>query len=399
MDKFLASRGISGDKAIAVDDTVLVMEMPSTAGSKMLENFTPLFDAEAVTRIKTAGYEVAGKTNVGEFGLDALGETSFRGGVQKPDGCFAGAAAELVFDGSVAAALCVDLNGYPRRAAAVTDTVFVKPTYGTVSRYGIIACACSSEQIGVAAKTAKTCAEILSVISGYDPKDGTSIKTEKYDYSADLPMSGQKVGIPTEFLVKADTETVEKVKKQAAAMAAQGAVVEEFSFPAVDFATSAYLSILAGETCNNLSRYDGVKFGYRSERSKNIEDLYVNSRTEAFSLLTKFIILYGSNVLSQSCYGDFYDKSLRVRRVLKDALSGAFERYDLLLSPACSKTSYNATDFEDGLKTVYNEMYFSALANLTGIPTIVAGGIQFMADSFGENTLFSAAVTVEGARV
>ena len=391
MNKFMTPLGITGDKAVAIDDTILTREMPSTAGSKMLESFVSLFEAEAVTRLEAAGYKIAGKANVGEFGLDVLGETSFRGGMA--------CAASLVSEEAVEAALCVDLNGYPRRAAAVTNTVFIKPTYGTVSRYGIIPCACSAEQIGVAAKSAKSCAEILSAISGYDPKDGTSIKTEKYDYSAALPAAGQKVGIPVEFLKKADAATVEKVKKLAAEMTAQGATVEEFSLPEIEFAAPAYLALLAGETCNNLSRYDGVKFGHRSQQAKTIDDLYINSRTEAFGLLTKAIILYGSHVLSQGCYDELYDKGMRVRRVLKDKLKGVFEKYDLLLTPACSKASYSEPDFEDELKAVYNEMYFSALASITGIPAIVAGGVQLMADSFCENKLLSAVAMLEGASV
>ena len=390
MDKFITSLGITGDKAVAIDDTILTRKTPSTAGSKMLENFVSLFEAEAVTRLEAAGYEIAGKANVGEFGLDVLGETSFFGSIPN--------AAELVSDGTVGAALCVDVNGCPRRAAAVTNTVFIKPTYGTVSRYGIIPCACSAEQIGVAAKTAKACAEILSVISGYDSKDGTSIKTEKYNYSADLPVSGKKIGIPVEFLAKADAATVEKTKKLAAEMSAQGASVEEFSLPEIEFAAPAYLTLLAGETCNNLSRYDGVKFGHRSQQSKTIDDLYTNSRTEAFGLLTKFIILHGSHVLSQGCYDELYDKSLRVRRVLKEKLQSVFGKYDLLLTPACSKTAYSADDFADELKAVYNEMYFSALASITGIPAIAAGGVQLMADSFCENKLFSAAAVLEGVK-
>ena len=178
---------------IAVDDTILLKGVPATAGSRMLENFVPLFSAEVVERMEKAGYTVSGKTNVGEFGLDLLGETSYFG-AETVDGKLVGAAAELVRKGEVKAALNVDLNGAPRRAAAVSEVVFVKPTYATVSRYGVIAAACSGEQIGVTAADAKTAAEVLSVIAGHDDKDGTSLPKEKYEYTCDLDVKGSLIG-------------------------------------------------------------------------------------------------------------------------------------------------------------------------------------------------------------
>ena len=176
---------------IAVDDTILVKDLPATAGSKMLENFKPLFSAEAVERLEKAGYVISGKTNVGEFGLDLLGEFSNFEPVTE-NGNLAGAAASLVAKGEIKAALNVDLNGAPRRAAAVSGVDFIKPTYGTVSRYGIIACACSGEQIGVTASNAADMKEILSVIAGHDSKDGTSLPAEKYEYS----IGGHALGCP-----------------------------------------------------------------------------------------------------------------------------------------------------------------------------------------------------------
>ena len=174
---------------IAVDDTILVKDLPAQAGSKMLEGFTPLFSAEAVVRLENAGYSVSGKTNVGEFGLDLVGEFSYTG-----DGELKGAAAELVKAGEAEAALGVDMNGATRRSAALSEIDFLKPTYGTVSRYGVISCAASGEQIGVYAKNAEKVSEIMTVIAGHDEKDGTSLRNDKYEYSAFEDVKGKKTG-------------------------------------------------------------------------------------------------------------------------------------------------------------------------------------------------------------
>ncbi|NLA87751.1 MAG: hypothetical protein GX847_10845 [Clostridiales bacterium] len=384
-------------KAIAVDDTILVEGVTATAGSKMLYNFKPLFDAEAVARLKGAGYGITGKTNVGEFGLDVLGETSFTGPVKNDDGTLSGAAAALVADGSVTGALNVDLNGAPRRAAALKGAVFVKPTYGTVSRYGIIPCACSGEQIGVTAKNAGAAAELLTIIAGHDDKDGTSLPNKEYTYKIGDSVRGMRFGIPKAYLDKAEPDVVESVRAFGRRMTDAGASVEECPFAEVDLAQPAWQILMAAETCNNLSRYDGIKFGYRTESFQNLDELYTKSRTEAFSLLTKAVILYGSDVLSKGLYENCYDKSLRIRRVLRDRLNDIFKTYDCLIAPACSKSAYRAEKLGDSLNASYEESYFTALASITGIPAASAGGVQLMADSFMESALLTAAACYERA--
>ncbi len=387
----------ASEKAIAVDDTILVEGVTATAGSKMLYNFMPLFDAEAVARLKSAGYGIAGKTNVGEFGLDVLGETSFAGPSIGDDGTLSGAAAALAADGSVTGALNVDLNGAPRRAAALADVVFVKPTYGTVSRYGIIPCACSGEQIGVTAKNAGTAAELLAIIAGHDEKDGTSLPNKEYAYKIGDSVRGMRFGIPKEYLDKAAPDVVERVRAFGRLMSDGGASVEEFSFAEAALAQPAWQILMAAETCNNLSRYDGIKFGYRTENFQNLDELYTKSRTEAFSLLTKAVILYGSDVLSKGRYEDCYDKSLRVRRVLRDRLTDLFMTYDCLITPACSKSAYRKEELGDSLDAAYDESYFSALASITGIPAVSTGGVQLLADSHMEPALLTAAACYERA--
>ena len=380
-----------GEGNIAVDDTILVKGVETTAGSKILEGFKPLFSAEAVTRLEEKGYKVAGKTHVGEFGLDLVGEFSHY--AEKEDD-LKGAAAELVAKGEVKAALAVDMNGAARRAAAISGVCFLKPTYGTVSRYGIISCAASGEQLGVYAKDTDGVKEVMEVIAGYDEKDGTCLKNESYDYTP-IPAGGKKVAIVKELLEKADDKTRAKLMAYADALRAAGASVEEISFDVFDTANTAWQILMTAETCNNVSRYDGVKYGHRAKEYRNIDELYVNSRTEGFNFLTKAVILYGSDVLSKNRYQDCYDKSLKVRRVLADKFKELFESYDAILSPAVSKTSYERYEIEDAFCKVFEESVFTAPANLIGIPALVCGGVQLMGKHFSESTLLGLAGCVE----
>ena len=324
--------------AIAVDDTIQVKGYETKAGSRILEGFKPLFSAEAVERLEKAGFAISGKTAVGEFGLDLLGEFGYSGATCDASGNLKGAAAELVAAGVVKGALCVDLNGTPRRAAALSGVVFLKPTYGTVSRYGVIPCACSGEQIGVAAKTAGDVREILKVVAGHDPKDGTSLPTEKYDYADGKAVKEMRVGIVKELTDAASDDVKAKIEATADALRKLGVTVEEVSLPLADAARTAWNLLLCAETCNNVSRYDGVKFGYRSPDYRNIDELYVNSRTEGLNFLTKAVILYGSDVLSKGRYFTCYDKALKVRRLVWEQVKALFKDYDALLCPACGKT-------------------------------------------------------------
>ena len=377
---------------IAVDDTILMQDSVTTAGSHILEGFKSLFDAEVVTRLADKGYVVAGKTHVGEFGLDLVGEFSYYSEKEKD---LKGAAAELVAQGEVKAALGVDMNGATRRAAALSGVDFLKPTYGTVSRYGIVSCAASGEQVGVYAADAEGVKEIMGVIAGHDDKDGTSLPEEKYEYSVDADVSGKKVCIVKELLEKVDDETKAKINAYAEALKANGVVVEEISCDLFEVANTAWQILMSAETCNNVSRYDGVKFGYRAEEYNNIDELYVNTRTEGFNFLTKAIILYGSDVLSKGRYEDCYGKSLKVRRVVAEGIAKLFESYDAILTPVCSKVAYEEYDIKDAFGKVFEESVFTAVANLVGVPALVSGGVQLIGKHFGESDLLSFAHSVE----
>jgi len=375
-------------KRIAIDDTILVKGMPATAGSKMLENFTPLFTAEAVERLTAAGHTIAGKTAVGEFGLDLVGEST--------TGKFLGDAAEQVASGAVDAALAVDLNGSPRRAAAISGVTFVKPTYGTVSRYGVISCAASGEQVGVYAKTADEAADILSAVAGHDAKDGTSLQNESYDYDTALDVKDSKVAIAKDLYDRADADTKAKIDAFADKLRAKGVTVEEVAFDFADLANTAWQILMCAETCNNVSRYDGVKFGYRTPNYSNIDELYVNTRTEAFKFLTKAVIIYGSEALSKGRYTACYDKSLRIRRVIVEKMKELFSSFDAILAPACGTAAYQPYEEKDAFMTVFSESVYTAASSITGMPAVVSGGVQLMGNYFDESMLLSLAKVTEG---
>lgn len=384
---------INDNGTIAVDDTLLVKDVVTTAGSRILEGFTPLFSAEAVTRLEQNGYLLAGKTNVGEFGLDLVGEFSHYAPMNDT---LVGAAAKAVADKAVVAALGVDVNGAPRRAAALAGVDFLKPTYGTVSRYGVISTAASGEQVGVYAGSVQEIAQVMGVIAGHDDKDGTSLPEKTYAYTCDADSKGKRVCVVKELLDKAEDTVKARVLAYADALRAQGVQVDEISLDIFKLANTAWQILMTAETCNNVSRYDGVKYGHRAANYKNIDELYVNSRTEGFNFLTKAVILYGSDVLSKNRYKDCYDKSLRVRRVVAEKLAELFETYDAVLAPACSATAYAAYDMEKAFEKVFAESVFTAPANLVGLPALVSGGVQLIGRHFDESLLLSLAGCVEG---
>lgn len=376
---------------IAVDETILIKGVKTAAGSKILDGFSSLFSAEVVERLERSGEKIKATTHTGEFGLDLLGEFSHY--AEKTD-ALSHAASEAVKEGSVKVALCVDMNGTPRRGAAVSGVSFLKPTYGTVSRYGVISCAASGETVGVTAKDAETVAEIMAKISGHDEKDGTSLKDASYDYTI-ADVSGKKVAIVKSLVDLADADIKAKIAVAKAALEKSGVTVEEIDCDLFEIANTAWQILMTAETCNNISRYDGVKFGHRAKEYKNIDELYVNSRTEGFNFLTKAVILYGSDALSKNRYADCYDKSLRVRRVVADGMKEIFKKYDAVLIPASKRSSYEAYDIADAFGKVFEESIMTASANLAGFPAMVSCGVQLLGDHFADAALLSLACAIE----
>ena len=375
-------------KKFITDDMILTKEIPTTAGSKMLDGYVSLFEAEALTRLFAKGYELAEKCDVGEFAIDLLGETSFKKPVYD-NGTLTCPAARALFDESISAAIVLDVNGYPRRAAAQSGLVSVKPTYGTVSRYGTIPVACSGECVSVIAKNADDCAEFLCAISGHDDNDGTSLSDEV----CEKIKSGKQ--IKRVALLKSMTEEIDadvKSKLDAAidTLKANGIDVCEVNDSIICLSKAAWNTLMCAELCNNVSRYDGVKFGYRAENFSGIDELYTNSRTEAFGELLKTAILFGSEALSTDNYMKIYDKSLRTRRVIVEEFAKLFGEYDAVLTPAVSKTAYTEEFVTSDKHAVFEENFYTAPSSITGLPAVVAGGVQLIGPAFSELFLLEA---------
>ncbi len=397
MNLYLNKKENAGANAVVLDDLFLTKDMPTTGGSKMLEGYMSLFDAEVISKLSAAGYDIAGKANIGEFSVDLLGETSNFGACVKEDGTLTNACAEWLNIGEAKAALCFDVNGTPRRAAALCDKVFVKPTYGTVSRYGTIAVACSGETVGVMANDTAAAQQVLSAIAGHDDKDGTSLseaECAKVKAGAEFKKV-KKVAVAAKITAAADDETRAKLSRFCDVMAEQGVEFVEVDDTVLTLAKTAWNVCMSAELCNNVSRFDGVKYGYRTKNYKTIEELYTNSRTEAFGELLKTTILFGSDSLSTENYMKVYDKSLRIRRVVAEAFAELFKEYDAVLLPACSKSSYTMDDVKANKYIAFDEALFTAPASITGLPAVVVGGVQLVGAAFSENALFDIAAAFE----
>ncbi len=381
---------------VVLEDMLLTKDLPTAAGSKMLDGYMSLFDAEVVNKLVAAGYSVAGKANVGEMGLDLLGETSYYGACTNASGNLVTAAAQIVGQGEALAALCQDVNGAPRRGAAVAGLTYVKPTYGTVSRFGTVPAVCSGETVGVLAQTAAACRNLLSTVAGHDDKDGTSLPAEQCDLlKADAPRARvQKIALLTAFLADVDDQTKANIAAFVAAAKEKGVEVVEISDDRLLLAQPTWNILMSAEVCNNVSRYEGVKYGYRSKNYTNIDELYTNSRTEAFGYLLKSTILFGSDTLSTENYNRVYDKALRMRRVLCGNAAELLADCDALLLPVCSKAAYAPSDAADPY-TTYGESRFTAPAALAGLPAVVTAGVQLVGKAFSENALLDLAELLE----
>ena len=363
-------------KKIYLDDMILTKSLPTTAGSKMLDGYMSLFDATVAEKAVAAGYEIAGKCPVGEMSIDLVGETCYAGNATA-------AAAKALENDTVTGVICFDVNGAPRRVAAQNDLVFVKPTYGTVSRFGTVAAACSGEAVGVMARNTADAAALLSAIAGHDERDGTMHADEMCKKVAHVcEKSVQKVAV---IKMAADAEVTAKMEAAKAAMVENGIEVCEIEAGVIEAANAAWNILFTAELCNNVSRFDGIKYGYRSKNYKTLDELYTNSRTEAFGPLLKTAILFGSDALSTKNYMAKYDKSLRVRRVIVEAFTKIFGEYDAVLLPACSKMSYTTSD------SAFEENRYTAPASVTGLPAVVTAGVQLMGPAFSDSKLLGLA--------
>ena len=408
--------GVFG-RRVALDDLILTTDMPTSAGSRMLEGFRSLFEAEVATRLKEAGWTITGKVNVGEFGVDLLGETSHFGAVTNGAGHLTSAAAVLLTDLDTDAVVGLEVNGTGARAAACSGQIHLKPTYGCISRYGTVAVACSGETIGISALDADTVADVLDAVAAHSTADGTSLpETACARLTGAGAAAGEAWAAPiTRVLVArgltatADAETRQLLEAAAAALRAQGITVAETS-PETDrilaAAGEAWTILMSAELCNNVNRFEGVKYGYRSQDFLTIGELYTNSRTEAFGPVLKTLLLYGSEVLATDNYDSHYDRAMRIRRLICEALDAALAGGETketagqtaILLPACSKRAYTADDVAANPYLALEENRFTAPAAISGLPALTAGGVQLLGPAFSDRALLALAGAGAGTK-
>ncbi len=385
----------SSTRTVVLDDMILTKDMPTAAGSKMLDGYMSLFDAEVVDRLKSAGFAVGGKADVGEFAIDLVGETSYNGACVV-DGKLANASAEIIKAGDTFASVNLDVNGSVRRAAAQSNLVSIKPTYGTVSRYGTIPVACSGETVSVTAATVDNCREVLSAIVGHDDKDGTSLADELCaSVKADNAAPARRIAVIKSLTNGIDGDVSAKLDSFKAMLTANGIEVSEVEGEVFSTARIAWNILMSAELCNNVSRYDGIKYGYRSQNFTNIDELYTNSRTEAFGELLKTVILFGSDTLSTENYMKVYDKALRIRRVIVEEFAKLFSEFDAVLMPVCSKMTYTEDDMKANKYMSLEENLYTAPASISGLPSVTIGGVALVGKAFSENMLFEVAKLYE----
>lgn len=401
----------------AIKDNMCTEGTLTTCSSKILENFVPTFSAEAVLNLEKAGAVILGKTNMDEFAMGSTTETSYYGVTKNPrnpehvPGGSSGGSAAAVAAEECFAALGSDTGGSIRQPASYCGVVGMKPTYGTVSRYGLIAYGSSLDQIGPVAKDVTDCAALLQTVASYDAKDATSMKRDDYDFMSALKedVSDLKIGIPNScFGEGLDPQVKESILKAADVLKARGAEVEYFDLDLIDYAIPAYYVIASAEASSNLERFDGVKYGFRAKEYEGLHDMYKKSRSEGFGPEVKRRIMLGSFVLSSGYYDAYYLKALRTKALIKKEFDRAFEKYDMILSPAAPSTAPRLGDsLSDPLQMYLGDIY-TVSVNLAGLPgiTVPCGmddkglpiGMQLIGDCFSEKKLFRAAYTYEQAR-
>lgn len=402
---------------VAIKDNMCTKGLLTTCSSKILYNYIPTYTAEAVLNLQKAGAVILGKTNMDEFAMGSTTETSAYGVTKNPrnpehvPGGSSGGSCAAVAANECSYALGSDTGGSIRQPSSFCGVTGIKPTYGTVSRYGLIAYGSSLDQIGPVAKDVTDCATILEVIASYDPKDSTSVKREDYNFTAALvdDVKGMKIGIPRDYFGEGlDSEVKDAVLKVAAALEAKGAIVEEFDLSLVEYAIPAYYTIASAEASSNLSRFDGVKYGYRAKEYEGLHGMYKKSRSEGFGPEVKRRIMLGSFVLSSGYYDAYYLKALRTKALIKQAFDKAFAKYDVILGPTAPTTAPKLGEsLSDPMKMYLGDIY-TISANLAGLPgmSVPCGedskglpiGAQFLGDCFKENNIIRAAYAYECSR-
>ncbi len=402
---------------VAIKDNMCTKGLLTTCSSKILYNFVPTYTAEAVLNLEKAGAVILGKTNMDEFAMGSTTETSAYGVTKNPwntghvPGGSSGGSCAAVAAEECSYALGSDTGGSIRQPSSFCGVTGIKPTYGTVSRYGLIAYGSSLDQIGPIAKDVTDCATILEAIASHDVKDSTSVQREDYDFTAALvdDVRGMKIGIPRDYFGDGlDPEVKAAVLGAAKKLEEKGAIVEEFDLSLVEYAIPAYYVIACAEASSNLARFDGVKYSYRTEQYDGLHNMYKKTRSEGFGAEAKRRIMLGSFVLSSGYYDAYYLKALRTKALIKQAFDKAFEKYDVILGPAAPTTAPKLGEsLSDPLKMYLGDIYTISV-NLAGLPgiTLPCGtdqsglpiGLQLIGDCFAEKKIIRAAYTYEQTR-
>ena len=397
-----------------IKDNMCTKGVKTTCASKMLENFVPCYSSTAVEKLNDQGFVMLGKLNMDEFAMGSTNENSYFKPVKNPvntervPGGSSGGSAAAVAAKEAAFTLGSDTGGSIRQPAAFCGVVGMKPTYGTVSRYGLVAFASSLDQIGPLTKNVKDNALVLNAIAGHDPKDATCIGGGRPDYTAEIgkDVKGMTVGLPTEFFgdgVSADVK--EAVLAAAKRYEKLGANIEEVKLPSLKHALSAYYVISSAEASSNLARFDGIRYGYRSENAETLDDIYKNSRSEGFGPEVQRRIMLGTFALSSGYYDAYYKKALQVRTLVVRDYNKVFEKCDFILSPVAPTTAYKLGEKTDNPLEMYMGDIYSVPINIAGVPSLslpcgkdgdnMPIGMQLIGKPLGEATLYRAGYAFE----
>jgi aspartyl-tRNA(Asn)/glutamyl-tRNA(Gln) amidotransferase subunit A len=399
---------------LAVKDLFCTNGVKTTAGSKMLENFVPNYESTVTTNLWSEGAFLLGKLNCDEYAMGSSNETSFFGNVINPikentvPGGSSGGSASALAANMTPATIGTDTGGSIRQPASFTGTVGLKPTYGLCSRWGIVAFASSLDQAGPMTQTVSDCALMLEAMSGFDPKDSTSIDRKKENYSKKLTknIKGLKIGIPKEYRVDGMPNEIEELwEKGKKILKEEGAEIIDISLPHTEYALPAYYIVAPAEASSNLARYDGIKYGFRSSKGSNLIDMYENTRSEGFGDEVKRRILIGTYVLSSGYYDAYYLKAQKVRQLIKKDFDKAFLKVDAILTPSTPSSAFKIGEKKNDPISMYLNDIFTVPTNLAGIPamSVPVGrdkndlplGLQLIGKPLGEQTLLNLAFLME----
>jgi aspartyl-tRNA(Asn)/glutamyl-tRNA(Gln) amidotransferase subunit A len=414
------AKGIAEDQVLAgipigIKDNIVTKDILTTAASKILYNFKPIYDATVMEKVYAAGLIPVGKLNMDEFAMGGSTETSYFKKTKnawdhtKVPGGSSGGSAAAVASGQLSVSLGSDTGGSIRQPASFNGIVGLKPTYGRVSRFGLIAFASSLDQIGPMTRTVKDNALVLNAIAGHDVHDGTSASVATPDFTAKIGTSvkGMKIALPKEYLGEGVDEGVKAaILKAAETFKALGATVEEVSLPHSKYGVAVYYIIASSEASSNLQRFDGIRYGFRSEHVENLEDVYVNSRSEGFGEEVKRRIMLGSFSLSAGYYDAYFKKAGQVRTMIKRDFENVFNEYDLIIGPTSPTVAYGLGENIKDPLAMYMSDLLTIPVNLAGLPgmSIPAGfaeglpvGLQIIGKAFDEQTMYQAAAAFETA--